>query len=129
MNMRTYRGIAALLATWTLAALALGGCATEQKLPEAPPIIDPRGAQSMGDMEKAISVLQEASHHANAGVRANVMEAVQPLKDERAVAVLEAGIREHSTSGDVTTDPWVVRFAAVMTAGKRMETSLRPLIQ
>jgi HEAT repeat protein len=107
-----------------VALAGLGGCATTSSLPEPPAAIDPGGTQAREDLEKAIATLEECARSRDMMTRANVMEAVQSLRDPRAVAILEAGLRDKGAPGD--DDPSVVRFAAAMTAGKRMETTVLP---
>lgn len=71
-------------------------------------------------LERAIVLLIVNSRSTDAAVRANCIEALQPLQDSRVNDVIEQGLHDRE---------WVVRYAATLAAGKRQSLKLKPQIQ
>jgi HEAT repeat protein len=98
------------------ALLAIPGCppaspATQQSIEEA--------AHGPA-MDRAVVLLQLEARSKEPDIRANCVEALQPLTDDRSLDVIEQGLHDPD---------WVVRFASCMACGHRKVKTLGPVLQ
>jgi HEAT repeat protein len=106
-----------------LASVPLG--ATLLALPGCPPA-NPAAQQSNEEalhgpaMDRAVVLLQLEARSKQPDIRANCVEALQPLSDDRSLDVIEQGLHDSD---------WVVRFASCMACGHRKVKTLLPVLQ
>lgn len=98
-----------------LSVLLLAGCQSAHR--QATNMTTSTGASPM---ERAVLLLQIEARSKDPSMRANCIEALQPLNDDRSQDVIEQGLRD---------DEWVVRFAAAMATGKRKIRTLKPVLE
>ncbi len=103
-----------------LSSLGLGF--TLLALPGCPPVANSDAQQiARGTaLDKAIVLLQVEARSTEPDLRANCLEALQPLSDERSLDVIGQGLHDSD---------WTVRFAAVMVAGHRKAQGFKPVLQ
>jgi HEAT repeat protein len=71
-------------------------------------------------MDRAVVLLQLEARSKQPDIRANCVEALQPLSDDRSLDVIEQGLHDSD---------WVVRFASCMACGHRKVKTLLPVLQ
>lgn len=99
-----------------MATLSVGCMQPPQRIPKTPvaaPFVPPTRTSAV---DEALAELQAQSKSSNPSVRAQCIEAVQFLKDTRAIDMIRVGMKDKE---------WVVRFAAAMAAGRRQASELK----
>lgn len=99
--------------------MGLGGCAPTASRSATQPH-EMSIAESQAILEKAVAILQDQFRNPDAAIRANCLEALQNLRDKRAVSMFELGLHDEA---------WVVRFAAALAAGRQQATPLKQTLQ
>jgi len=104
-----------------LAAVVVGGCLVLLAGCAAPAGTVESGHVVRGTpLDRAIVLLQIEARSKQADIRANCIESLQPLADERALDVIGQGLHDGE---------WGVRFVSAMAAGHGAVLSLKPVLQ